>query len=148
MKKPYDSKFKSRVTLEVLRGELTVAEIAGKYQIHPQQWESNSRKELPRFFCPEPHEFVWCCKSSHCTLPPKCLCVLAVKVLFLSMFHPIYRSLVWNCDLFTLLFLTFAQYSIYLLTVESGILNASGLNLFSILDQKIRQCSPVVRNKG
>ena len=42
MKKSYDSKFKSRVALEALRGELTVAEIAGKYQIHPnlvQQWK-------------------------------------------------------------------------------------------------------------
>ena len=35
MKKTYNSKFKSRVALEALRGELTVAEIAGKYQIHP-----------------------------------------------------------------------------------------------------------------
>ena len=35
MKKSYDSKFKSRVALEALRGDLTVAEIAGKYQIHP-----------------------------------------------------------------------------------------------------------------
>ena len=31
MKKSYDSKFKSRVALEALRGELTVTEIAGKY---------------------------------------------------------------------------------------------------------------------
>ena len=35
MKKSYDSKFKSRVAFEALRGDLTVAEIAGKYQIHP-----------------------------------------------------------------------------------------------------------------
>lgn len=42
MKKSYDSKFKSCVALEALRGDLTVAEIAGKYQIHPnlvQQWK-------------------------------------------------------------------------------------------------------------
>lgn len=42
MKKSYDSKFKSRVALEALRGELTVAEIAEKYQVHPnqvQQWK-------------------------------------------------------------------------------------------------------------
>ena len=34
-----DSKFKSRVALEALRGDLTVAEIAGKYQIHPNKDE-------------------------------------------------------------------------------------------------------------
>ena len=42
MKKSYDSKFKSRVALEALHGDLTIAEIAGKYQIHPnlvQQWK-------------------------------------------------------------------------------------------------------------
>ena len=37
MKKTYDSKFKSRVALEALRGELTIAEVASKYQIHPNQ---------------------------------------------------------------------------------------------------------------
>ena len=37
MKKSYDSKFKSRVALEAMRGELTIAEIASKYQIHPNQ---------------------------------------------------------------------------------------------------------------
>ena len=42
MKKSYDFKFKSRAVLEALRGELTVAEIAGKYQDHPNrvlQWK-------------------------------------------------------------------------------------------------------------
>lgn len=42
MKKSYDCKFKSRVALEALRGEQTVTEIAGKYQIHTnlvQQWK-------------------------------------------------------------------------------------------------------------
>ena len=37
MKKSYDSKVKSRVALEGMRGELTIAEIASKYQIHPNQ---------------------------------------------------------------------------------------------------------------
>ena len=55
MKKSYDSKFKSRVALEALRGELTVAEIAGKYQVHPnqvQQWKKKLMKALPRFSSP------------------------------------------------------------------------------------------------
>ena len=37
MKKKYDSKFKSRVALEALRGDRTIAEIAGTYNVHPNQ---------------------------------------------------------------------------------------------------------------
>lgn len=37
MKKSYDFKFKSHVALEALCRELTVAEIARKYQVHPNQ---------------------------------------------------------------------------------------------------------------
>jgi len=37
MKKKYDSKFKSRVALEALRGDRTTAEIAGTYNVHPNQ---------------------------------------------------------------------------------------------------------------
>ena len=40
MRKTYDSKFKSRVALEAMRGELTIAEIASKYQVHPNQVQS------------------------------------------------------------------------------------------------------------
>jgi len=42
MKRSFDGNFKSRVALEALKGELTIAEIAGKYQIHPNlvaQWK-------------------------------------------------------------------------------------------------------------
>ena len=52
MKKSYDSKFKSRVALEALRGDLTVAEIAGKYQIHSnlvQQWKKEAAGKC--FWC-------------------------------------------------------------------------------------------------
>lgn len=35
MKKSYDSKFKSRVALEAVYGELTATEIAGEYQVYP-----------------------------------------------------------------------------------------------------------------
>lgn len=37
MKKKYDSKFKGRVALEAVRGERTIAEIAGTYGVHPNQ---------------------------------------------------------------------------------------------------------------
>lgn len=53
MKKTYDSKFKSRVALEALRGELTFAEIAGKYQIHPnlvQQWKKKLMESASEVF--------------------------------------------------------------------------------------------------
>ena len=53
MKKSYDSKFKSRVALEALRGELTVAEIAGKYQVHPnqvQQWKKKLMEGASEIF--------------------------------------------------------------------------------------------------
>ena len=53
MKKTYDSKFKSRVALEALRGELIVAEFAGKYQIHPnlvQQWKKKLQESAADCF--------------------------------------------------------------------------------------------------
>ena len=53
MKKSYDSKFKSRVALEALRGEQTVAEIAGKYQIHPnlvQLWKKKLQESAADVF--------------------------------------------------------------------------------------------------
>ena len=37
MRKKYDSKFKGRVVLEALRGDRTIAEIAGTYNVHPNQ---------------------------------------------------------------------------------------------------------------
>ena len=53
MKKTYDSKFKSRVALEALRRDLTVAEIVGKYQIHPnqvQQWKKKLMESASEVF--------------------------------------------------------------------------------------------------
>jgi transposase len=34
-RKTYSAPFKSRVALEALKGDLTVAELAAKYQVHP-----------------------------------------------------------------------------------------------------------------
>ena len=42
MRKSYSSKFKSKVAITALSGEHTIAEIAGKYNIHPNlvtQWK-------------------------------------------------------------------------------------------------------------
>ena len=53
MKKSYDSKFKSRVAMEALRVESTVAEIAGKYQVHPnqvQQWKKKLMEGASEIF--------------------------------------------------------------------------------------------------
>ena len=53
MKKSHDSKVKRPVALEALRGNLTVAEIAGKYQIHPnqvQQWKKKLLKGASEIF--------------------------------------------------------------------------------------------------
>jgi transposase-like protein len=47
MRKKYDSKFKSRVTLEAMRGDRTIAEIAGILQKIPfHQCRSNATSEL------------------------------------------------------------------------------------------------------
>ena len=37
MKRSFDSKFKSRVALPALRDDKTIAEIAGEFQVHPNQ---------------------------------------------------------------------------------------------------------------
>ena len=66
MKKSYDSKFKSRVALEARRGELTVAEIAGKYQVHPNQvlqWKKKLMEGASEIFLD--HFFIFQKNSLH-----------------------------------------------------------------------------------
>ena len=53
MKKKYGSKFKSQVALEALRGDKTIAEIAGEYNLHPNlisQWKKKLMKEASGVF--------------------------------------------------------------------------------------------------
>jgi len=53
MRKRYDGSFKARVALEAIRGERTVAEIAGVYGVHPNQiskWKKQALDELPKIF--------------------------------------------------------------------------------------------------
>lgn len=53
MKKSYDSKFKSRVALDAIQGQRTIAEIAGDYNIHPNQvaqWKKKLLESLPDVF--------------------------------------------------------------------------------------------------
>ncbi|MDD6338177.1 MAG: transposase [Lentisphaeria bacterium] len=64
MRKTYDSKFKSRVVLEAMRGELTIAEIASKYQVHPNQGQS---WWLPRKFSATLFELINHSPSKSCT---------------------------------------------------------------------------------
>ena len=76
MKKTYDSKFKSRVALEAMRGELTIAEIASKYQIHPnqvQRWKQRLIEGASDIFASSSER-----KASRTTFP--CLIQIGTKV--------------------------------------------------------------------
>ena len=53
MRKIYDAAFKAKVVLEALREQGTLAEIASKYSIHPNQitlWKKTFLKNLPEVF--------------------------------------------------------------------------------------------------
>lgn len=49
----HDIRFKSKVSLEALKGDLTIAEIANKYQIHQSlvsKWKSQVLEGMPGIF--------------------------------------------------------------------------------------------------
>jgi transposase-like protein len=49
----HDAAFKARVALEAVKGEKTLAQLAGEYGMHPNQigqWRKKLLKELPAIF--------------------------------------------------------------------------------------------------
>lgn len=52
-KKRHDAAFKAKVALEAVKGEKTLAQLAGDYGVHPNQigqWRKKLLKELPALF--------------------------------------------------------------------------------------------------
>ena len=52
-RRSYDAGFRAKVALEAVKGEKTLAELAGEYGVHPNQiglWRKKLLKELPALF--------------------------------------------------------------------------------------------------
>lgn len=53
MRKTYDAAFKARIALEAVKGEKTIAQIAGEFSVHPnqiRQWRAHLLEILPGMF--------------------------------------------------------------------------------------------------
>jgi putative transposase len=53
MRKQYEGSFKAKVALEALKGEKTMAQLAGEYDVHPNQigrWKTELLEKLPELF--------------------------------------------------------------------------------------------------
>jgi putative transposase len=52
-RRTHDAAFKAKVALEAVKGEKTLAQLAGEYGVHPNQigqWRKTLLKELPALF--------------------------------------------------------------------------------------------------
>ena len=52
-RKVYDDNFKARVALEAIKGEKTISEIAGKFEVHPNQivkWKKQLLENVSSLF--------------------------------------------------------------------------------------------------
>ena len=53
MRRSFDGNFKARVALEALREEKTIVEIAGAFEVHPNQvstWKKEALTRMPELF--------------------------------------------------------------------------------------------------
>ena len=53
MRRSFDSKFKARVALEAIKEEKTLVDIAGQYEVHPNQvsaWKKEALTKMPELF--------------------------------------------------------------------------------------------------
>ena len=52
-RRTYDNNFKARVALEAIKGEKTISEIAGQYEVHPNQimqWKKHLLENVESLF--------------------------------------------------------------------------------------------------
>jgi transposase len=59
IRRRFSAEYKSKVALAAIRGDLTVAQLAGQYQVHPHQvtaWKRQALAILPQVFGPVPQQ--------------------------------------------------------------------------------------------